>query len=38
MNPSRDESSESMLLVACPNPKSVSEGEVTNLWLALMQD
>jgi hypothetical protein len=38
MNLGRDESSESVLLMACPNPKSVSEGEVTNLWLALMQD
>jgi hypothetical protein len=26
------------LLVACPNTKSVPEGELTNLWLVLMQD
>jgi hypothetical protein len=38
LNPGRGESSESVLLVVCPNTKSVSEGEVTNLWLVLMQD
>jgi hypothetical protein len=31
----RDESSESKLPVACPNPKGVSECELTNLWLVL---
>jgi hypothetical protein len=24
--------------VTCPNTKSVFEGELTNLWLVLMQD
>ncbi len=37
-SPGRGESSESVLPVACPNTKSVSEGELTNLWLVLMQD
>jgi hypothetical protein len=37
-NLGRGESSESVLLVACPDTKSVSEGELTNLWLVLMQD
>jgi hypothetical protein len=37
-NPGRGESSESMLLVACPNTKGVSEGELTFLWLVLLQD
>ncbi len=32
------ESSESVLPVACPNTKGVFEGELTNLWLVLMQD
>jgi hypothetical protein len=32
------ESSESVLPVACPNTKSVFEGDLTNLWLVLMQD
>jgi hypothetical protein len=35
-NLGRGESSESVLPVACPNTKSVSEGELTNLWLVLM--
>jgi hypothetical protein len=34
----RGESSESMLPVACPNTRSVFEGELKNLWLVLMQD
>jgi hypothetical protein len=34
----RGESSESVLPVVCPNTKNVSEGELTNLWLVLMQD
>jgi hypothetical protein len=38
LNPGRGESSESMLPVACPNTKSVFEGDLTNLWLVLMQD
>jgi hypothetical protein len=32
-NPGYGESSEFVLPVACPNTKSVSEGELTNLWL-----
>ncbi len=31
MSPGRGESSESVLLVACPNTKSDSEGVLTNL-------
>jgi hypothetical protein len=38
LSPGHGESSESVLLVACPNTKSVSESELTNLWLVLMQD
>jgi hypothetical protein len=34
----RGESSESMLLVACPNTKGDPECGLTNLWLVLMQD
>jgi hypothetical protein len=37
-SPSRGESSEFVLPVACPNTKSVFEGELTNLWLILMLD
>jgi len=37
-SPGRGESSEFVLPMACPNTKSVSEGELTNLWLVLMQD
>jgi hypothetical protein len=36
VSPGRGESSESVLPVACPNIKSVSEGELTNSWLVLM--
>jgi len=38
LSPSHGESSESVLPVACPNTKKVSENELTNLWLVLMQD
>jgi len=34
----RGESSESVLPVAYPNTKGVSKGELTHLWLVLMQD
>jgi len=37
-SPGRGESSESMLPMICPNTKSDSECELTNLWLGLMQD
>jgi hypothetical protein len=37
-SPGHGESSEFVLPMACPNTKSVSEGELTNLWLVLMQD
>ncbi len=37
-SPGRGESSESVLPVACPNTKGVSEGELTHLWLVLMHD
>jgi len=35
-SPSRGESSESMLPMACPNTQSVFKGELTNLWLVLL--
>jgi hypothetical protein len=35
-SPGRDESSESKLLVACPNIKGVPECELTNLWLVFL--
>jgi len=34
--PGRGESNESVLPVACPNTKGVSEGELTLLWLVLI--
>jgi hypothetical protein len=37
-SPGRGELGESVLPVACPNTKSLSEGELTNSWLVLMQD
>jgi hypothetical protein len=37
-SPGHGESSESVLPVACPNTKGVFEGELTHLWLVLMQD
>jgi len=37
-NPGRGESSESMLPMACPNTKGVSQGDLTLLWLVFMQD
>jgi hypothetical protein len=36
LSPGRGESSESVMPMACFNTKSVSEGELTNLWLVLM--
>jgi len=36
VSPGRGESNESVLPVACPNIKNVSEGELTNSWLVLM--
>jgi len=37
-SPGRGESSESVLPMVYPNTKGVFEGELTNLWLVLMQD
>jgi hypothetical protein len=38
LSPSHGESSESVLLVACPNTKVDLEWRLTNLWLVFMQD
>ncbi len=37
-SPGHGESSESVLLMACPNTKVDPEWRLTNLWLVLMQD